>query len=381
MAGRTPTLSHAHKIEQYAKTISDPLEKLRYLKQATTFGRSHRHFKNGARWMASVILIAVVLPLASHANFWRQEAGSLTTATTRRTRPDFPNVWLVEQSNQSEVYSNGLRIESLLAVSNHPRMYSLLSRGAQGQFGPVRFQPAGIVFHTTESDQAPFEESQSRAIKRIGRDLLLYVRNRRAYHFVIDRFGRVHRIVAESDAANHAGNSVWADSSWAYLDLNASFLGVAFEARTLPDEPPINHAQIHAAKVLTEMLRSKYAIPSENCVTHAQVSVNPDNKKLGWHTDWGTSFPFQDIGLPNNYEQPNPAVYLFGFGYDPVYMNSTCPELWKGLVQAEERVREAATARGFSVADYTKSLQKKYREQISALRNRSATEENEHEPN
>ena len=42
---------------------------------------------------------------------------------------------------------------------------------------------------------------------------------------------------------------------------------------------------------------------------------------------------------------------------------------------------EAAAERGFSVANYTKSLQKKYRIQLSALRNRSAIEENEHEPN
>jgi len=381
MAGKLSTVSHAGKIEQHAKTLSDPVEKLRYLRHATATRQSRRYLSHGVRWMASIILIAIIVPLGSHASFGHQEGCSLKTRMMRRSRPDFPNVWLVEQSVQSEIYSNGLRVENLLAVSNQPRSYSLLSRGAQGDRGPVRFQPAGIVFHTTESDQAPFEARQSRTIQRIGRELLLYVRNRRAYHFLIDRFGGVHRVVVESDAANHAGNSVWADSRWSYLDLNASFLGVAFEARTLGDQPPINQAQIHAAKVLTEMLRSKYRILPENCVTHAQVSVNPDNNKVGWHTDWGSNFPFKDIGLPDNYEQPNPSLYLFGFGYDATYMKSTCPSLWRGLVQAEERVREAAAERGFSVAAYTKSLQKKYREQISILRNRSANEENEYEPN
>jgi hypothetical protein len=62
-------------------------------------------------------------------------------------------------------------------------------------------------------------------------------------------------------------------------------------------------------------------------------------------------------------------------------MKSTGPELWKGLALAEELVREAAAERGFSVAEYTKSLQEKYRQQISALRNRSATEENANEQN
>ena len=34
------------------------------------------------------------------------------------------------------------------------------------------------------------------------------------YNFLIDRFGRVYRVVQESDAANHAGNSIWAEPSW-----------------------------------------------------------------------------------------------------------------------------------------------------------------------
>ena len=39
---------------------------------------------------------------------------------------------------------------------------------------------------------------------RLGESLLEYVRRGRAYHYLIDRFGRVYRVVAESDAANHA---------------------------------------------------------------------------------------------------------------------------------------------------------------------------------
>lgn len=373
--------SKADRIERRAHAISDPLERLRYLRQAAASGQGRRHFQSVAKWLASVSLIVIVVPLASHANLWREEAWRIPPGTAPDRRPDLPNVWVVEQSNQYEIYSNGLRIENLLAVSNEPRTYTLISRGAEGKPGPVRFQPSGIVFHTTESEQAPFEASQTPAIKHIGHELLLYVRNRRAYHFVIDRFGRVHRIVVESDVANHAGHSIWADSRWVYLDLNASFLGVAFEAHTLPGEPPINSAQIHAAKVLTEMLRGKYGIPVGNCVTHAQVSVNPGNKKVGWHTDWGSSFPFKELGLPDNYDQPSPALYLFGFEYDPAYMKSTCPELWKGLALAEELVREAAAERGTSVAEYTKSLQEKYRQQISALRSRSANEENANEQN
>ena len=324
------------------------------------------------------MLAVVVVPLnsVSDANVRRTLDPKLPLPALRTPGSDIPSVWLVDKTNEFEVYSNGLRIENQLSVSGEPRWYSLIARGRESQFGPRRSQPAGIVFHTTESDQAPFEPNQNHALKRIGKDLLLFVRNKRAYHFLIDRFGRVHRIVNESDAANHAGNSVWADSSWLYLGLNASFLGVAFEAHTEPDQPPVNPAQIHAAKVLTEMLRSKYNVPAENCVTHAQVSVNPSNMRIGWHTDWGKNFPFEDVGLPNNYEPPNPAISVFGFAYDEAYMHATGPALWKGLALADERIREAAAEHGIEVAEYRKILKKRYRDQLEALRDQDATEEN-----
>ena len=291
-----------------------------------------------------------------------------------------PNIWPVEQTNEYDLYSNGLRIENRLAISNEPRWYCLIARGS-GTPGPLRAQPAGIVFHTTESDQAPFDSEQKYLLKRIGQDLLLYVRNKRAYHFVIDRFGRVHRIVVESDAANHAGHSVWADSKWSYLDLNAGFLGVAFEARMQSDQPPITEAQLRAARALTEMLRAKYNLPAENCVAHAQVSVNPSNMRIGWHTDWGKSFPFPQLGLPDNYRIPNPSLYLFGFEYDSAYTDSTGPDLWKGLALAEERVREAAAGHGVTVSEYRKVLRQRFRDARSAFEHKTAGEENQHESN
>ena len=291
-----------------------------------------------------------------------------------------PDIWPVEQTSEYDLYSNGLRIENRLAISNEPRSYRLIARES-GALGPLRTQPAGIVFHTSESDQAPFEREQKRNLKRIGQELLLYVRNKRAYHFVIDRFGRVNRIVVESDAANHAGHSVWADSKWSYLDLNDSFLGVAFEARMQADQAIITEAQLRAARALTEMLRAKYNLPAENCVVHAQVSVNPSNRRIGWHTDWGAGFPFREIGLPDNYQIPNPSLYLFGFEYDPAYTAATGPDLWKGLAAAEERVREAAAERGVTPAEYRKILQQRFRDALSAVQQKNAGEENQHESN
>jgi hypothetical protein len=361
-------------------------------------------------------MVAFLLSMRSDAHLRPQPDSRRSANAIRAARQEIPNVWRIEWARDYEVYSNGLRIENQLAVANEPRSYQLVSvedwtvgqtpwsarvppdplaaqphqpyPGTEKPTGAsaadqgvrptvlLRTQPAGIVFHTTESDQAPFEATQQRNLHRIGRETLLYVRNKRAYHFVIDRFGRVHRIVVESDAANHAGNSVWADSRWLYLELNQSFLGVAFEASMQTGESPINEAQVHAAKVLTEMLRSKYNIPAENCVTHAQVSVNPDNRRIGWHSDWGKEFPFREVGLPENYEQPLPSLFLAGFEYDSVYINATGPGIWKGLALAELRLRDEAAARHMAVVEYRALLQQRYRDEIAALRHKGADEEN-----
>ncbi len=144
------------------------------------------------------------------------------------------------------------------------------------------------------------------------------------------------------------------------------------------DGQPISEGQVRAARALTEMLRARYNLSAGNCITHAQVSVNPDNMRIGWHTDWGGKFPFEQIGLPNNYEIPNPSLYLFGFQYDLAYVSSTSPDVWRGLALAEERVRETAAEHGETVAKYRRTLGQRYRDALSALQKR-ADEEKKHE--
>jgi len=354
-----PGSADAESIERQAEKFTDPLERLQYLRRATTANTSRAIRQR--RIAAAAVLALVLLASRSDAHFHRAPGVRLSAPAAPSTvHAGVSEVWVVEENRDFETYSNGLRIENRLAVSNQPRSYLLVPRDGAGATGPPRAQPVGIVFHTTESRQAPFEPKQNHQLQRIGRELLLFVRGKRAYHYVIDRFGVVHRIVFESDSANHAGNSVWADASHVYLDLNNSFLGVAFEASITSGEMPINQAQVHAAAVLTEMLRSKYNIAAENCVTHAQVSVNPDNMRIGWHADWGKNFPFDKVGLPDNYLQPLPSIYLFGFSYDPVYWNATGPEIWKSLAQSEELLRQGAAVQGKSVAEFRATLAKRY---------------------
>ena len=273
-------------------------------------------------------------------------------------------VWKVEQAAGYEIYSNGLRIDRQYLVNGWPRRYRALERNVDPPVaGPERTDPAGIVYHTTESHQAPFEEGYRSELRRAGISLLEYVRRRRAYHFVIDRFGRVFSVVGENDAAGHAGHSIWADDRWIYLGLNASFLGVAFEARG----PEVTAAQVHSARLLTDMLRSRYGIQAGNCVPHAQVSVNPVNCRMSYHSDWAAGFPFAQLGLPDNYRRTPPSLELFGFGWDAPLARVSGGRPWEGLLVGEQRLLQRAARAGMSPKRYRAMLQKHYREVVAAL--------------
>ncbi len=280
-----------------------------------------------------------------------------------------PEIWLVEERSGSEAYSHGLRIDTRFAVSNWKRSYPVFSHdGWQDNTWRLHTatEPVGIVYHTTESHLAPFDRHHNGRLRRLGRWLLEYVAKQKAYHFLIDRFGRVYRVVEETDAANHAGHSVWADQAGLYVNLNSSFLGVAFEAQSEP-AAALTPAQISAGRQLTELLRSKYGIRPENCLTHAQVSVAPSMRRVGNHLDWGESFPFEDIGLPDNYAQPLAAIHRFGFRYTAEFLEVTGPRFWKGLLLGDELLRQDAAAVGLGPGEYRNQLQGKYRKMVAAL--------------
>jgi hypothetical protein len=355
------------KIEHRAALISDPAEKLRYLRRKLDEPPPERR----QRARLSLALVVVVLGVPFTAHKLGSAASPPTPPAAAAPLPAAaPSVWLVEEKDGAEVYSNGLRVERRFEAATRPRRYRVLERGSGA---PVeRTDPAGIVYHTTESLIAPFAPDQNDTLREFASGILSYVRRRELYHFLIDRFGRVFRLVRETDVAFHAGHSVWADERAVYIDLNDSFLGVSFEARTGGDAPSWTAAQVTAARLLTEMLRARYGIPAENCATHSQVSVNPRNMQLGYHTDWAVAFPFRELGLRDGYEEPNPAVALFGFGYGEDLMAVLGGKPWPGLVAAELQLVKDAASAGQSPAAYRRTLRGKYRKSVEAARGSAA---------
>jgi hypothetical protein len=371
----------------FARQIPNPILRLRFLRAVMLPGRErYPPRKSYAFWFLVSFPVVLLLFTAHQSAPWIR-APTATRRPSVADRPatgaveETPEIWIVEKTDAFETYSNGLRIDNRFSIANRRRSYVAFSATrTEDMRGQRRSVPAGIVFHTTESLQVPFESAQNPALKRIGESLLTYVRLKRAYNFLIDRFGSVYRVVPEGDAANHAGNSIWSDPEWVYLNLNQSFLGVSFETQTAPGQVGafVNPAQVRSGDVLIKMLRKRYGIPARNCITHAQVSVNVSNLLIGYHLDWASSFPFDQVGLPDNYALPLPAVSLFGFEFDANFMRRAGVRMYQEAQLSEQVLRDRAGAAHLPIPVYRSALQKRYLGQLAAVRGEgSATEQEE----
>lgn len=274
-------------------------------------------------------------------------------------------VWLVEQGADWEQYSNGLRIETAHTVAGERRRYRVFTL-AGGMREEIEDRPVGILYHTTESHVWPLEPGYNDNLRRNSRNLVDHVARDRLYHYLIDRFGRVYRVVQDEAKANHAGHGVWQHGERIYLSLNHAFFGVAFETRWAGGhELPLTEAQVVAGRNLTAWLRHRWEIAPEMCVTHGLTSVSPRSHLVGYHVDWARGFPFAAFDLPDQYERPAPSVLLFGFGYDADLVRRV-GHPWPGLVEAERLLAAEAAANGRSLAEERRERRARFRHWLRA---------------
>jgi hypothetical protein len=297
-------------------------------------------------------IAANVQPAAANSN------GEAVAAIANGAGLTLDNVWLAEQGEGFEFYSNGARMLTEFETSAPKRSFYRFSLNdlANASEAEILSRPVGIVYHVSESDQLPFADRYNSSLQNQSRALLEYSRQHKLYNYVIDRFGRVYRIVRDDCEASHAGNSVWSDGRSVFVNLSSSFLGICFEGRgAAMGADGINEAQIYAARVLTAVLRSKYGIDDANCVTHGLVSVNPSNRLMGYHTDWVSEFPFEALGLSNKYETELAAISRLGFSYDQAYV-AAAGGRWPGLEKADAALQEEAQKRSVSLEEERREL-------------------------
>jgi hypothetical protein len=279
-------------------------------------------------------------------------------------------VWLVEQGDGFERYSNGARIINTFETSNRPRRYLVYKPGGTEAQGGPQSAPVGIVYHTSESVLLPFVEDNSGSIESRSKNLLAYVRDKKSYNYVIDRFGQVYRVVRDEDAAFHAGNSVWSDGRGVYAGLNESFLGVCFETKADVAEggEQLTEAQVLAGRLLTQVLRSRYQIDDADCTAHGLVSINPSSARIAFHHDWARGFPFEAMGLSDKYAVAPASVAELGFGYDPGLAALLGGRMWPGVAAGEEAFARRAEGQGREPEELRGRMQKVYRERMEAQR-------------
>lgn len=286
-----------------------------------------------------------------------------------REGPSAREIWLVETDGMTDLYSNGLQLSNRYRTYTGPRLFPVFPRGGDLEAGvESRDRPLGLVFHATESDLVPLQRTNNQRLRYQGEALLRHIQRNTLYNFLIDRFGRVFRVVPESQYADHAGNSMWADAGELYLNLNHSFVGVAFEMPSathrdgLPAEQAVTPAQLAGGRMLTQMLRAKFGIVAGNVVTHEMVSLNPSRGLIGYHTDWQGRFPFESLGLPNNYQRLMPSVAEWGFRYDAQFVRDVGGRVWEGVRLSQQNFRREAATRELSLTRYRRQRQQQFRQ-------------------
>jgi hypothetical protein len=193
-----------------AGQIRDPVLRLRFLRRFAP--RIHRPRNRAVARLALQIVPTVLLAMGGSFLLTRTtehfpRRGSVGPAPVPNASDWSRPVWQVEQTAEFETWSNGLRVDNRFRASGHQ-----MRSGA----------PAGIMLISSAPQ---------------GRD---------GYNFFVDRFGRVYRIVPESEAPQDA--------------VDQNFVTAAIEAGGSAD-------QSHAKSLLVQMLRSRFAIPAANVIT------------------------------------------------------------------------------------------------------------------
>lgn len=305
-------------------------------------------------------------------------APSASVIAVQAFLPDYrpEKVWLVEQTSEYERYSNGGRILRRYETENHPRFYLRYPRDwTAGSAEPVEgSEPVGIIYHSSESDIVPFTADNSASIQARTNGLIEYIRARRSYNYLIDRFGEIYRIVRDDHAAHHAGHSLWADEENLYVGLNESFIGICFESTSASGglDEQLTEAQLTSGRALTAILRSKYHLSDANCTTHGLVSIDPARGTIAHHHDWVRNFPFAAFSLSDKYRLAPVSVARYGFGTDEEVLAKLGGRVWEGAAAGEAELRQRAEAEHLTAEEIRARGVALYREQMEMTRRRRA---------
>src|SRR6266849_3660281 len=106
MDGHLQAFARTSEIERRAQSLSDPIARLRYLRQATANPPKHPPRRS---WIAWCALAVVILTWRSDALVRHSAVPARHAVSAVRPAPAVPNIWPVEHTGEYDLYSNGLR--------------------------------------------------------------------------------------------------------------------------------------------------------------------------------------------------------------------------------------------------------------------------------
>ena len=101
-------------------------------------------------------------------------------------------------------------------------------------------------------------------------------------HYLVDEEGRIAQIVAESERAWHAGQSLWAGET----DLNSRSIGIEIHNPGHDfDYPEFPEAEMQAVEALCLDILTRHAIAPDRVLAHSDVAPGP-KRDPGEKFDW-----------------------------------------------------------------------------------------------
>ncbi len=118
-------------------------------------------------------------------------------------------------------------------------------------------------------------------------------------HYLIDRAGRLYRLVPETERAWHAGVSRWRGVS----DVNSASIGIELENKGHEFGPePYPAAQMEVLTALTGEIVARHGIEARNVVGHSDIAPSRKQDPGEWF-DWA-ALAAEGIGL---WPSPRPS--------------------------------------------------------------------------
>ena len=131
-----------------------------------------------------------------------------------------------------------------------------------------------IVLHSTETN----------SLEETARCFMTEKERTVSVHYVVDRDGKIYQFVPENRSAYHAGKAKWRlVTGEEVTNINSRSIGIEFQRGSGQTFTP---EQIRAGLELTQSIKNRYNIPSDNVVGHSDIA--PSRK-----SDPGNDFPWE----------------------------------------------------------------------------------------